>query len=202
MRSQALAVDEEPATDFAEIDLEIALPQSRAVADDMTFRQEVAAAEGVVLIGLKDTAAARTLESGRVASLSRAAFRWALDSIAHRGIAVQQRFRNTPAVVATLSPDEAVALRGLSFVNYVEASKPFRLASESRASLSAVTEILSSSTQDTTWGLHTIHAPRVWQAGYRGQGAFLTMLDDGVDSYHALNPSGDGPANLPAHPGW
>ena len=55
--------------------------------------------------------------------------------------------------------------------------------------------------QDTSWGVKRVSAHWVWAGGSlgpstRGEWAFVTMLDAGVDSVHRWSASGDGPESL------
>ncbi len=40
------------------------------------------------------------------------------------------------------------------------------------------------STDDTGWGIEDIHAPQVWDLGYRGAGVLIALIDSGVDYDH------------------
>jgi subtilisin len=166
------------------------LPETRIAAADRQTSPElsdtalmdaISRSGGKVMIGLKPTSAGRTRETGVIPGISRATALAARAAIQALGANIVRTYRYTSAVSATIRPTLGPALRRLPVVDYVEPIFSGRVMS-----------------QDTGWGAIHMRTPLVW-AGYygnptHGEGAWVTMLDQGVDSIHRWY--GDGPANM------
>jgi subtilisin len=142
----------------------------------------VARAGGHVIIGLKSPGDHRTAETGETPGISRGNALAARASLRAAGVEITRTYRHSSAVAATVDPERVRVLRHLPGVDYIEPVSSGTLQS-----------------QDTTWGLRKMYVPQIWTGGFwgpsvRGQGAFVTILDAGMDEIHRW--SGDGPASL------
>jgi subtilisin len=133
---------------------------------DGEFAAWVDSAQGRVAIGLKDLGAHEGVDNlGRVVA-SAAGTQAAKRSLRDLGIAVAYEFVRTPALVATVTPEQAVALRRHPHVDYIEPSIPGRLAS-----------------QTTPWGVSAVGATTSWGLS-TGEGVGVLILDSGVNANH------------------
>jgi hypothetical protein len=162
-------------------------PDPRPELTDHELEAEVARADGRVIIGFKPPAALRTRETGVVPGMDRASALAGRAAVEAMGAEITLSFRYSSAVAATIPPGLAPALRTLPMVDYVEPSFPGKV-------------LQANPPQDTTWGIKKIRAHTVWSGigdqSNRGYGAYITILDSGLDSIHRWSPVGDGPANV------
>lgn len=97
-------------------------------------------------------------------------------------------FVNVPAFAATLTPDEAAALRGSAGIRYVQPVVERHLF-DAPTSPKAVSHPVADASpyvkaQTVPYGIDLIHARDVWQAS-RGQGrVHLVIFDTGIDLTH------------------
>lgn len=165
------------------VDLDVAHNPLPPALSDISLIESVRAAGGKVHIGLKRATDPPTQVSAIIPGMQKPEVLAARDGLRAAGAIILRTFRHSSAVVATIRPELAPALRKIPFVNYIEASgPPFSLLQ---------------STQDTSWGVKKVGADRVWNAPYNlGELARITILDTGADPIHRFNFDGDGPANL------
>ena len=152
---------------------------------DEDLIQAVTRSNGRVVIGLKLPGHLNARATGIVPAMKREHAIAARASLRAAGVTITRTFRNSSAISATIEPQRAPVLRRLPVVNYLEPAFG--------AALQALPE------QDTAWGLPKAYVPQVWPGGFwgagtRGGGAFVTVVDNGVDEIHRY--SGDGPADM------
>jgi subtilisin family serine protease len=143
----------------------------------------VARSGGQVFIGFKNPTDPPTRLSGRIPAMSRSQALIARAAAESLGARLVQTYKNSATIVAEIDPRLAPILRKHNQVSFIEPVGTGRL--------------LAATQQDTSWGIRKTQVDRAWLQGYHGQGVFVTILDSGMDDFHAFNPAGDGPANLP-----
>jgi subtilisin len=152
---------------------------------DAELVEAVRLAGGQVTIGLKPASAGRTRETGIVPAIDRVTALAARAAVQALGVEITMSYRYISAVAATVPPELAPRLRRLPVVDYVQPSFP----GYGQGMLAP---------QDTSWGPRKIYAPHVWAGTYgpstRGEWAYVTILDYGVDEAHRW--WGDGPESM------
>lgn len=133
---------------------------------DEQLEEEVARANGRVFIGFKEADARAGVDDfGRVLASDRTVD-VAKEFLRSLGLTLEREYGLIPAVVTTIPPSMAGALRSDPVIDYVEPIFPG--------------EYLG---QDTTWSDVRIQAPAAWEYG-NGSGTRLLIIDSGIDYTH------------------
>ncbi len=156
--------------------------------DDAALIDAVRGAGGKVAIGFKPPDAPSVRSTGVIPSMSKAQALEGRRAIEALGAKITRTYRTSSSVIAEIRPELAPSIRRLPIVNYVDILHERR-----PAGLPLVTAMAAvlQAPQDTTWGHFQVGAHRAWLKGHVGSGAFITILDGGVDSVHMFTLYGD-----------
>jgi hypothetical protein len=151
---------------------------------DQALMEAVRRADGVVAIGFRPVGGAKTRDTGRLPAMSRATALGLRGMLLAHDVEILQTFRSSATVLARVTPERAVQLRRLPFIDYLEPEQ------QGSGGQGPPAQVIG-------WQIPKIGADLAW-SNYSafGQYATITILDSGIDSTHRVNSALDGPESV------
>lgn len=201
--------------DVRAVEMELAASPLPWDASDSALVSMVTAGGGILTVAIKESSAPRARDVattrsakgarmglvGNRASVRATTIDRAVAKFEAQGIVILKYLASIGAVIVSLDPRLAPAIRADSLVDYVTPRVPgaMRLASygggRARAAISPV-----ASSQTTPWGIQTVGATIAW-AATRGAGAKILLLDTGIENGHEDLPTLTPSSNCPGPQG-